>query len=246
LGFFFESLFLGVWEFFCSAVGLSQDNFNTLDSFENNWTQKTSNGCCGAGNPATYTIEDGKLILTTNGGSDGYMGIGDGSYFVPNNILLKGNFTVELNIQELMREQTNGYKDNSGFGLYLATVNSLTTSIVDIGIWGNYSGYFEGYSYNEYNAHRVSAYNPVTKKHVFIDELDLNKLYNLKFKIQRINNKFKIFYKLSTNSQWVEHLTSIISSDDLIPILRIGSGDGGDTRQNGKFSASIDYFRVTK
>ena len=25
MGFFFESLFLGVWEFFCSAVGLSQE-----------------------------------------------------------------------------------------------------------------------------------------------------------------------------------------------------------------------------
>ena len=222
------------------------DGFDDLSSFENNWTQKTSDGCCGAGNPATYKIEDGKLILTTNGGSDGYMGIGDGSYFVPNNILLSGDFTIEVDVKELLREKTNGYKDNSGFNLYLATANNLTSSIVNISIYGNYSGYFEGHSYNEYNGHRVSTWNPSTKKHIFIDELDLNKLYDLKFKIQRINNKFTTFYKSSSSSQWVEHQTDITSSDDLIPIFGIGSGDGGGTRQNGKFSASLDYFRVWK
>ena len=61
-----------------------------------------------------------------------------------------------------------------------------------------------------------------------------------------IDNKFTIFYKLSSNQQWIKHTTNMSSSADLIPILRIGSGDGGGTRENGKFSCAIDYLKVYK
>ena len=216
-----------------------EDNFDSIESFDNNWTQTNERGT-----PSTYKIENGKLILTTNGGSDGYMGIFDSSYFVPNNLKLQDDFTLEVKAKELLREKTNNYKDNSGFGIYLAKTSSLETSVVDIGIGGNYSGYFEGYNYNEYNAHRISSYNPNTKKRIFVDEYDLDALYDVTFKIERRGDNFTISYKLGSNGNWISHTTTISIDKELVPILRIGSGDGGITRQNGKFSCAVDYIKV--
>ena len=220
------------------------EEFNSLESFQTNWTQITHSGCCGAGNPATYTVENGKLILTTNGGSNGSYGISDGSSFSPNNTVLSGNFSVEVSLKELFREKINGYKDNSGIGLYLATQNNISNRIANISIRGNYSGYFEGYAYNQYQGHRVSSWDYAAGRSFFIDEYDLNTLYDLKFKIERVDGNLSVSYKLSSDNNWTKYTTNINNYQDLIPIISISSADGGVTRKNGRFSAEVDYIRV--
>jgi hypothetical protein len=215
-----------------------EENFNDSTSFTNNWVGVTREGCCGKGNPATYTIEDSKLILTTNGGSDGYMGIGDGSSFYPKGIVLDGNFSLELDVKELLREKTENYKDNSGIGIGLYKSTSLQDGVISIGIQGNYSGYFQGYDYNEYNAHRVSSYN------WFTDEYDLNKLYELTFKIERKGDLFSVSYKFKDSNEWITHSKEISNINSVIPVINIGSGDGGGTRKNGKFSAEVSRVSI--
>ena len=231
-----------------SAVDVNEsmiyvDEFDNPDTLTNNWVQVTG----GSGHPAEAKIENGKLVLTTNGGSDGYMGIGDGSVFIPKDVNISGDFVVEVSFKELFRHRTNGYKDNSGFGIILSKSSNKSDGILSLGIAGNYSGYFDGYNYNEYEGHRISSYNGVAKSAVFVDDdYNLSKMYSPVFKIKRKGNVFTVAYQFQGDSEWIEHSVIINDIDTVTPILSVGSGDGGNTRENGSFSAAVDYLKVYK
>jgi len=214
-----------------------EDEFDVNDELANRWDVIQRRGCCGAGEPASYIKNAGKLMLAVNGVSSGYMGIGDGSLFIPKDIKLNGDFYVESSMTEVSRKRNNDYKDNSGIGISVEGYES-TVAIASIGINGNHSGYYEGHSYDEYEGHRIDT----SISHPY-KELSLNVLYKVFFRIYRVDDVITIGYKLEGEENWTDS-QGISNSDDLKVIVSIGSGDGGRTFQNGDFSASIDYLRI--
>ncbi len=220
------------------------ENFNSQSSFEERWTYKQSKGCCGAGNLPDIAIVGNKLKVDVNGGLDGYMGISDAGYLVPNISSISGDFEVIMSFEESYRMRTNGYKDNSGLSLIISTSDNKKDGILSISIAGNHSGYFPGYSYNQYEGHRVGFWS--NDQYVRLDELNLNELYKLKFKIVRIGNTFTIGYQLDGEISWHTESVQIDNVDSIVPMFGFYSGDGGNTRENGKFGALIDSFEITK
>ncbi len=216
--------------------------FDSIKELEEQWVIKAVEGCCGAGKPATYEA-NGKLILTTNGGSAGYWGKGDGCIFSPKNVTLTEDFEVEIDVEELLRERRDGDKDNSGFSLAIYD-NSTKDGIASISIYGNFSGYFQDHEYNQYQGHRIKGNFVGDERASILDELDLNSLYRLKLRIKRTGNVIEIGYKLDNESNWVVASRELTLSNPITPSFTIGSGDGGYTYTNGMFSAVVYSFII--
>ena len=221
------------------------DSFDseTLDSSK--WTAQNTNN-------ASFALSNGSLIATAQGGSDGYMGIGDGYGFTSSISNLPQDYEIVLSGKEIERVKNGSYKDNSGFSLNLSDSSGSTISI---GIGGNYSGYhpdpaYSGWSYyDQYQGHRIAIY--ANKNNSTVDfkkyELDLNTLYNVDFKIAFKNSKYTLSYRLSSTSEWIDYTLENYFFDsiaNLKPAFGIWSGDGGTTRQNGKFVGEITDFYV--
>jgi len=211
------------------------DDFNTVENLENKWKIENRHGCCGFETPAQYSKNNNKLQLIINGTGRGVMGIYDGSQFLPKDITLTNDFYIETWVKEISREK-NDNKDNSGIGISIEKIGE-EIGIAHIGIRGNYSGYFDGYNYNEYEGHRIQGTN-------VLHELSLTSLYELGFRIYRKGNIFTVGYKLKNDNSWTDTSTTIDNIGDVRAMLSIGSGDGGSTSQNGDFSAEVDYFKI--
>lgn len=209
------------------------DEFNGLELDTTKWTTKTATSCCGTGNPAVWTVSNGKLNVELVGGSDGYMGVGDGTVFTPNNISLSGDFDIILSAKELLR-QTNGYKDNSGIALGVGKAG--------IGIYGNYSGYYSGHAYNTYDKHRIQAFD-INGNLCLLDEgLSQSDYYQVDLRIRRVGGQGYVGYRLNGASAWSEKTCTV--DNVAMPTMVVNSGDGGVTRRNGMFSVEVDRFEI--
>lgn len=218
--------------------------FLDSDKFSEEWSTSTNSGCCGPGNPAEYIIDNG-LLLTTNGGSSGFSGVSDGSSFKPINQELTTDFDVEIDFEELMREQSNGYKDNSGFDLNI--LNAANGELIaGVGIRGNYSGYFQDHEYNQYEGHRIQASFLGDDRLAILDELSLDELYRLKLRISKRGSVFELGYKLHNQNQWSTVSKNIPNIQTIIPRFSIGSGDGGNTFSNGSFQVKVYMFTIRR
>lgn len=62
------------------------------------------------------------------------------------------------------------------------------------------------------------------------------------FRIYRNDKNLYIGHKLQGKTNWTDILIDSDSVEDLKPVLRAVSGDGGYTRQNGDFTAEVDFF----
>ena len=214
------------------------DDFETSEPLSDRWDILTSPSCCGTGSPSNNQKVDGSLVLDVMGVSSGYSGVGDGSWIQTKDVILTGDFYIETELQELSRERNNGYKDNSGAGI-VVTKNGSKDTVASINIAGNYSGYYTGYSYNQYNAHRIEATN-----HLPLKELELDELYKVAFRIQRDNGVITTGYKLEGSTSWVDTEAIVTNNEDLVVSIYIFSGDGGSTQQNGNLSVAVDYLTV--
>lgn len=185
------------------------------------------------GNAATTTFANGRMNVTVPGGSSGFNGVADGSKFTPQNLSLTGDFEVALTGEELLRQQLNGNRDNSGIRIVAGTVN------VDIS--GNYSGYWNALPYATYNKHRIVAYNGSTT--CYLDEsLSLTGLYTFELRIRRIGGAVTILARYGSGA-WSEASCGSLSGS-ISPQIFANSGDGGYTNTNGKLVAAFDSFVV--
>lgn len=209
------------------------DEFNGSVLDTSKWDVQTANSCCGSGHPATWTVASGKLNLDVAGGSDGYMGVGDGTGFIPKGVSLTGDFEVSVSLKEIYR-QMRGYKDNSGIG-----INAGKTWI---SIHGNYSGYYWDHSYGTYDKHRIQAAGVNSEKCLLDESLDPNQYYQLELRIRRTNGQGYVGYRMSGASAWTEQPCTLEAAP--VPSMSIGSGDGGGTRSNGMFGAEVERFEV--
>ena len=222
-----------------------QDEFENSSS-ESNWVlhNQTYNG-------GTLQINNGKMSLKTLGGSDGYMGKGDVIKYnanYPNLLSDFANYQIEFNMEEILREKTNNYKDNVQFALYIVDKNDEQKGFI-ISLHGNYSGYdpMQQVGYNIYNAHKMVIYanNATNWQSAFaIQDLDLAQYYNYDYKIYFSDNVWKIDYKLANQTTYTTVNTTFSQTTNLDIRLMISTGDGGVTRQNGKGTFNIDYFRI--
>lgn len=216
------------------------------------WTVETVDACCGqTGQPATWAYENGKLIVTTKGVSNGFMGIPDGSVFTPlATSQLPEDFSVQMSVTELERTQAGGYKDNSGIGLNIESIVKQNAPNVglSIAIFGNYSGYYDGHAYNQYHGHRIDAavtVNGVSTR-IIHKELDLSKLYeDVQFRITQKDDVVYVGYRIDSSSDWTD---SVAYKNDaglqFSSMLSSWSGDGGNTSQNGSFKAAVNSFSL--
>lgn len=185
------------------------------------------------GHPAAVTFANGKMTATVPGGSNGYMGIADGSTYTPIGISLTGDFEIALIGEELLREQINGNRDNSGV--------RITAGSVSIDISGNYSGYWNALPYATYNKHRIVAYNGSTT--CFLDEsLSLTTLYPFELRIRRVGGAVTVLSRYGTGA-WAEATCGSLSGN-VSPQIIVNSGDGGNTVTNGRMAAALDSFVV--
>jgi len=235
------------------ASNVFQDNFNSATTFANQWNVST------VGNGGTATVQNGKLIITNVGGSDGYMGKGDGINLIPKNIFTtqSNNVSFSISTKEISRLRTNGYKDNSGVGLGLKPSSSSNDNI-SIGIYGNYSGYHPdpakpGWTYyNTYNGHSIRISSSVNGTYYLhdINELDLNTLYDFDFKLEQVSGSWFARYKRSSSTTWtsvqIPAEKSPAFASEFVPSIGVWSGDGGYTRQNGSVNVEIDNALFTE
>jgi len=209
------------------------DEFNGSELDTSKWDVQTAKGDGRNGNPATWTVANGKLSLDLAGGSDGYMGVPDGSVFTPKGVSLVGDFEETIALKELYR-QMRGYKDNSGIRLFAGKTH--------ISIHGNYSGYYWDHSYGTYDHHRIEAAGVNGEKCLLDESLDTNQYYQLELRIRRANGQGYVGYRMSGASAWTEQPCSLETAP--VPFFTTTSGDGGGTRVNGMFSGEVDRFEI--
>ena len=133
------------------------DDFSTLDPLTYMWEIGYLKSCCPDGKLPNHSKGNGRLNISLDGVSDGYIGIADGADFYPKGIVLAEDFYIETNLTELFRVKNNSYKDNSGISIQVRNNNGDVPA--SIGIRGNYSGYFYGHNYGHY---QDIAYREVT------------------------------------------------------------------------------------
>lgn len=181
----------------------------------------------GTNHPAIFYFAGGRLLAEVPGGANGGFGIPDGSRLQPN-VVVAGNFEITFRGDEALRESIGGNKDNSGF--------SLVAGNVSITIAGNYSPSTSGQS------HRVVAYNGAANC-INNQTLSAASLYAAEFRISRLSGAITIAYRLNGGA-WASVSCGTYSAS-FTPWIDVYSGDGGGTRQNGRFTASVDYFIVS-
>jgi hypothetical protein len=222
------------------ATVIFAEDFNGPTNLDaKKWTVKVAGGdpnspYYGTSHPAAISFASGRMNVAVPGGANGYMGIPDGSNFTPIGATTTGDYEVTIGVEELLRQQTGTYKDNSGV--------SLVAGDRYIGLLGNYAGYFTGYSYGAYHKHRIQAAGP-SGNCVLNESLGLNILYAVELRIARVGGNVKMGYKLA-GQPWVDTPCGV-QTGAVSPYFQITSGDGGGTTQNGQFTAAVDYFQMT-
>ncbi len=222
------------------ATVIFAEDFNGPTNLDaKKWTVKVAGGdpnspYYGTSHPAAISFTSGRMNVAVPGGANGYMGIPDGSIFTPIGATTTGDYEVTIGVEELLRQQTGTYKDNSGVGLFAGDRY--------IGLLGNYSGYFTGYSYGAYHKHRIHAAGP-SGNCVLNESLGLNILYAVELRIARVGGNVKMGYRLA-GQPWVDTPCGV-QTGSVSPYFQITSGDGGGTTQNGQFTAAVDYFQMT-
>ncbi len=252
---FFQSIFFKffVFAFFLSPVFMRAQIPLVVENFQNanalsNWTTST------VGNVEQPTINTGQLNLQINGGSDGYWGIADYLDLTPN---YNGAFSnlqtkeIEFNLQELLIESNSGYKMNLNAGgqIFIDNNNSLY-----VAVQGYYSGYhpnpsFPGWAYyNQWNGHIVYIGVNINGNYTWqqIDTLAIGEYNNLHFKLQYINNTWRVLYRKDNQTTYSVYNTSLSQYTGAQFKMRFASGDGGYTRSNGKGKWAVNYLKLSE
>ena len=226
-----------------NAAVTFQDSFNSATSLTKKWQANT------VGNGGTTTIQGGKLVLETVGGSDGYMGNADAVSVSPKlSSLDLTNKTIEFNIHEVSRKQITGNKDNVSFQLSLQNNNGNSLAIRLI---GNYSGYHPDHGgdwnyYNTYNQHTlwISNYG-TTENRILKSNLSNSAYYNYFFRVTLSANKVIVGYRTEEQPTYT-YKTANVSGYNVLKSLNLGawSGDGGYTRKNASGKFEVDSFVI--
>lgn len=196
------------------------------------WTETKFDSRANAG---TLSFDTGRMLVAVPGGSLGSGGVSDGSDYTPNVPALTGDYDIVISGTEILRQQIGGYKDNSGLQLL---VGNKTVVIA-----GNYSGYWFGVGYNEYNKHRIHAGAADGTSACVIDEsLSLATMYQFDLSISRTGTAVQIGYRLNGGA-WT-YVPCGTQTGTVSPKIRVYSGDGGGTVQNGRFTVAVDSFIV--
>jgi len=196
------------------------------------WTETKFDSRANAG---TLSFDTGRMLVAVPGGSLGSGGVSDGSDYTPNVPALTGDYDIVISGTEILRQQIGGYKDNSGLQLL---VGNKTVVIA-----GNYSGYWFGVGYNEYNKHRIHAGAADGTSACLIDEsLSLATMYQFDLSISRTGTAVQIGYRLNGGA-WT-YVPCGTQTGTVSPKIRVYSGDGGGTVQNGRFTVAVDSFIV--
>jgi len=196
------------------------------------WTETKFDSRANAG---TLSFDTGRMLVAVPGGSLGSGGVSDGSDYTPNVPALTGDYDIVISGTEILRQQIGGYKDNSGLQLL---VGNKTVVIA-----GNYSGYWFGVGYNEYNKHRIHAGAADGTSACLIDEsLSLATMYQFDLSISRTGTAVQIGYRLNGGA-WT-YVPCGTQTGSVSPKIRVYSGDGGGTVQNGRFTVAVDSFIV--
>ena len=220
------------------AVDISED----FESNNSNFIVDTG------GHGGKYSVQNGFLIIENNGGSHGFMGKGDDIVLTYNQSLNLQNHIIEFNIEEIIRKQIGGNKENVSFvfSLLCPDINNK----IYLYLSGMYSGYHPdkpGWShYNTYHGHRlyIQEYIDGKNKQLKIVDLDINKNYNFQFKIINEEGSFKVAYKNFEESNFNFVETNLRDFENVQVQFQSWSGDGGYTRKNGYGKYRVDYLKI--
>lgn len=224
----------------CTANPLSTttflDNFDgaTLDAAK--WSVSTAaSSCCGAGNPATYTVSGGYLNIAVPGGSCGFCGVPDGSIFSPKVSALAGDFEVYVSFQELSRTSRDGTGPMNPVTLELSN-GAATAGVYVVGDVLNNSGT---------RGHTIYAYGGGAIINAGTRNLSAGQFYSIEFRVRRISGVFYLAHKVSGDVNWTEtSYSGAASSLAMTPKFTSGAGDGGGTRTNSSSTIRVDSFSI--
>lgn len=227
-----------------AADVIFQDSFNSRATFSTKWEVRTTN------NGGTATVSNGKVAIQTVGGSNGYMGIGDGIAIVPKLPSMDlTNSTIEFNLREVLRKQTNGNKDSVSFAFNIANGDNT----LSVSLHGNFSGYDPdqpdcGWGcYNTYNKHTlwISEHTPTGENRVAKIALKNAVKYNYFFKVIPLSDKVVIGYRKEEQPDYTYVVANISGYNTPTQIsLGAGSGDGGYTYENASGKVEVDSFMI--
>jgi len=202
-----------------------------------------------SGNGGTHFFDNDKLIMEVNGGSDGYMGKGDGYTVKLSQDINLTNKIIKFNLKEILRKQINNYKENISINFKV----SDDVNYIGVSLSGEYSGYYPDIDkpgwdyYNQYHGHRLYLKGNSNHQWNRIDTIELNTgiYYDIDFKITNIDNNYSICYKEHNQTIYSCKDSNIKLNTDIPEItFSVGSGDGGYTRKNGYGKFEIDYFNI--
>lgn len=219
---------------------LFSEDFNGPTSLDTaKWTVVTLLGdpasqYYGTSHPAALSFADGKMIADVPGGARGFNGQPDGSSFTPKGVSISGDYSVTMEVTELLRQQSGTYKDSSGVVL-VAGDRSLQ-------IFGNYAATHAGYAYGQYNKHRIEGFGP-TGSCLLNEGLDLASLYTVELRIVRTSGSISMSYRL--NGQPWASASCGNQAGTVTPYFSVVSGDGGGTLSNGRIKVAANYFTIT-
>lgn len=200
-------------------------------------------------NGGTHSIDNGKLVMEVNGGSDGYMGKGDSYTLKLNQDINLTNKIVKFNFKEILRKQIDNYKENVSISFKIAD----DTNYIGVSLDGEYSGYYPDINksgwdyYNQYHGHRLYLLGNSTNQLNRLDTIELNTstYYDIDFKIINTDNNYSICYKEHNKTNYSCKDSNIHLNTDIPKItFSVWSGDGGYTRKNGYGKFQIDYFDI--
>lgn len=224
------------------------DDFDT--STNPNWTLDYQHNNAGA-----HSFENGEMVLSTEGGSDGYFGIFDIYHIkaVYDNLPQDyTNKTIAFNIREIERTPIEDYKDGVAFNFSLEGKADSTMRLA-ASLQGNHSGYDPdgALPYNSYNKHRLYIWKNDSyfgqdnfDNRIVVEELSLDSLYNYHFKFVHNGTNWDIYYKEDGAADFIKKTTDFTKVQDLELNVGIGTGDGGITRKNAKGKFAMDYLKV--
>ena len=218
------------------ATTVFLDNFDGTALDPVKWSVSTAaSTCCGAGIPATYTVNGGYLNITVPGGSCGFCGVPDGSIFTPKVSALTGDFEVYISFQELVRTSRDGTGPMNSVTLDLSNGTSAAGLYV-VGDVLNNSGT---------KGHNIYAYAGGVILNAGTRNLAAGQFYSLEFRVRRLSGIFYLAHKVAGDVNWTEtSYSGIPSSLAMTPKFTSGAGDGGGTRTNSSSTIRVDSFSI--
>lgn len=221
-------------------------SYNDDFSFSGTTLNATEWSVSQSGNGGSYTVSSDRLNVTVNGGSNGYMGQGDGIVFTPTHTITSEDDTFQLSFTEIYREATPSNESVISLTLYSEDNDWLFIQC------GGYNDHYPvaGGSYSPVASHYVRVLDQIgssysNRRYLVNDSLDLNQLYSLDFRIRKDDaGVWHAGYKLQSDSSWDEAaIPGFTLNDPSRSKIEVAIGSTGN-QPNPRATFSISDFSI--